>query len=274
MLTAASVAKLSLRTLPTLGLLLAGCLTPLADPNNNGPDISAFFEIKGGADTSQSSPDALSDAAPDGAQAGPDATAEDVAQDVSLTDAVALADATTGDTALSDAATATDIADGDTATSLPDATTAAEVWQACGDGKCSKADKENCKVCPADCGDCPSYCGDNVCDSDESCALCPADCGSCTPACSLFGSSGCQLGEQCFPDGKANFCAASGAGFAGGSCTYFNDCQPNLLCIGGQCRAICDATAADSQWLCKPGIACDKVNVSGNAAAKLGVCEL
>ena len=245
-------------------LALAGCLSPLAEPNDGGPEVSALFEVSPVNDTVQWTPDT-------GADLVADAVADTA--DVSATeDAVVLPDSATGDSALPDDATASDIADDGTATTLPDAVTGADVINTCGDGKCSKADKENCKVCPDDCGDCPSICDDGTCQSDETCTDCPADCGSCTPVCSLFDSSGCQATEQCYPDGKANLCSAPGTLSVGDACIYFNACQKGQLCVGGLCRVICDYTGTNTQSLCEPGVTCGKVNVSGPAAAGLGVC--
>ncbi len=246
-------------------LLLAGCLTPLADPADGGPEVSALFEVLPGQDVGNNYPDTVADAGVDVADSG-------------VSDAVTLPDTPTTDAALPDDATLTDLASGDTATVLPDAVTLADgvtgtdVSKTCGDGKCSKADKENCKVCPDDCGDCPSVCGDGTCQADEACGDCPQDCGPCTAVCTIFGSSGCQASEQCFPDGKGNLCAAPGGKSVGDSCTFFNECQKGQLCVGGLCRAICNYTGQDAAWLCQPGVACAKVNVGGNFATDLGVC--
>lgn len=248
---------------------LAGCLTPLAEHGNGGTDVSALFEVAPGTDLGQWKPDTGGDVATDDLA---DAVAD--AEDVSATDdVVILADGATGDAALADDATASEIADDGTATTLPDAVTDADVSKTCGDGKCSKADKENCKVCPDDCGDCPSICGDGACQTDETCQDCPGDCGSCTPVCSLFGSMGCPSGQQCYPDGKANLCSAPGTKSVADACLYFNECQKGQLCVGGTCRAICNYTGVDAQWQCEPGVACNKVNVAGSAAAGLGVCS-
>ncbi len=256
-----------LRLLPLAILFaLAGCLTPLADPADGGPGISAQFEVTLGSDLGQWKPDVA-----DTADLDADAVAD--ADDVSAADAVLLADGATGDAALPDDATAADMAEDGTATALPDGVTGADISTTCGDGKCVKADKENCKVCPLDCGDCPSICGDGTCQSDETCTDCPGDCGSGTPVCSLFGSGGCPSAEQCFPDGKANLCSAAGGKSVGAACTFYNECQKGQLCVGGTCRVICNYTGMDAQWLCEPGVLCDKVNVGGNAAAGLGVCE-
>ena len=262
---------LHFRWLPlAFALVLAGCLTPLADPSGGGPEVSAVFEVMPGQDQATWYPDAGVDAVADAAL--------DAADDATLTDAETLPDAPTGDAALPGDATLTDLAGGDTATTLPDALTLADaatgtdVSPACGDGNCSKADKENCKVCPVDCGDCPSVCGDGTCQSDETCTDCPGDCGACTPVCAIFGSSGCAALEQCYPDGKANLCGVAGTKSVGDACVYFNECQIGQLCVGGVCRVLCNDTGLDAQWLCEPGVPCDPVNVGGAAAKDLGVC--
>ncbi len=251
------------RFLPLVATLaLAGCLEPLADPADAGPDSFTLFEVAPGADLGQWVPETV------------DTVSVADAEDVSATDdSVTLADGATGDSALPDDTTTADAADDATGTTLPDAATGVDVSTTCGDGKCVKTDKENCKTCPADCGDCPSICGDSVCGWDETCTECPGDCGPCSAVCELFGSTGCQSTEQCYPDGKANLCSAAGTKTIGDDCLYFNECQKGQLCVGGKCRVICNYTGVDAQWLCEPGVACDKVNVGGKFATGLGVCQ-
>jgi|GEM_PF-1997940 len=106
----------------------------------------------------------------------------------------------------------------------------------CGDGTCNAADGEDCQTCGQDCGACKATCGDNKCDKDgqEDCSSCPLDCGKCVKLC---GNGVCDAdkGETCA------LCAA--------------DCKSGCqaVCGNGKCE-----TGESSQSCPKDCGQCDK----------------
>ncbi len=102
-----------------------------------------------------------------------------------------------------------------------------------------------------------------------------------TYACTVFGSAGCLLGEQCYPKdtsvgdpGSYSICASTGAVATGAPCASFNDCVADDVCVLGQCRQFCDITGKNQKWLCKSGVPCQQLAVpDGDPQSIIGVCK-
>ncbi len=171
----------------------------------------------------------------------------------------------------------------------------------CGNCTCEKG--ESFADCPIDCGSC----GDGVCSScallQEDAVHCPVDCAesgkpgadasdsidsaaadgaddadggdsdAAPPQCSVLGSAACKAGEQCFPNGDKTLCVKAGVLLAGAPCKSYNDCAVGTLCVAGTCRALCDASGQDVDWLCAQPAPCEKIVMTDKADDSLGVCK-
>ncbi len=128
----------------------------------------------------------------------------------------------------------------------------------CGDGACNGTD--TCQNCPVDCGVCPGGCGDGTCQANESCSSCSADCGQCPGVCSPLTSDGCAPAQQCYPVSTGTpLCGTPGTKAKGVTCSGATDCAKGLLCVGKICKSVCDATKANTNFLCQSGT-CNELN--------------
>lgn len=90
--------------------------------------------------------------------------------------------------------------------------------------------------------------------------------GACTPptpggACDTVPQCGCAAGQACyvteFATGKTT-CAIAGTAAKGQPCEYLDDCVAGSTCVGGACKAFCDAPGDCAV----SGADCITVNVS------------
>lgn len=118
-------------------------------------------------------------------------------------------------------------------------------------------------------------CGDGACKDGETCATCPGDCPAEWPICSMFGAPNCPDSKQCYPNGKANLCSKPGIIAVAKPCKFYSDCVSNALCVGGKCRAVCDSSGKNAEFICKPGVPCEKLVFGGTNGTPepLGVCK-
>jgi len=118
-------------------------------------------------------------------------------------------------------------------------------------------------------------CGDGTCNGEENCFNCASDCTVDCPICSMLGAPICPDSKQCYPNGKANLCSKPGIIAVAKPCKFYSDCVSHALCVGGKCRSVCDSSGKMSEFICKPGVPCEKLvfAATNGAPEPLGVCK-